>query len=64
MIKIATKNSASSLGILDKVGTIETGKQVDIVILNKDPTRNISNTRLIETVIEDGKLINSSLIGY
>ncbi len=64
VIKIATKNSASSLGILDKVGTIETGKQADIVILNKDPTINISNTRSIETVIEDGKLINSSLIGY
>ena len=30
VIKIATKNSASSLGILDKVGTIETGKQVTL----------------------------------
>ncbi len=64
VIKIATMNSASSLGILDKVGTVEKGKQADLVILNHDPTINISNSRSIEMVIEDGKVANSSLIGY
>jgi imidazolonepropionase-like amidohydrolase len=64
VIKIATKNSANSLGILDKVGTIETGKQADLVILNKDPTINIFNTRSIEMIVEDGKIINSSLMVY
>jgi len=36
-IKWITSNAAKSLGILDKTGSLETGKQADIVIWNQNP---------------------------
>jgi imidazolonepropionase-like amidohydrolase len=41
VLKIATRNGAKALGILDEVGTIETGKRADMVILSADPTQDI-----------------------
>ena len=58
VIKIATSNGAEALGILDDVGTIESGKQADMIILNANPLRNIRNIGAIEGVIEDGQFFN------
>jgi imidazolonepropionase-like amidohydrolase len=58
VIKIATSNGAEALGILDDVGTIEAGKQADMIILNANPIRNIRNIEAIEGVIEDGQFFN------
>jgi imidazolonepropionase-like amidohydrolase len=58
VIKIATGNGAEALGILDDVGTIESGKQADMIILNANPIRNIRNIGAIEGVIEDGQFFN------
>jgi imidazolonepropionase-like amidohydrolase len=58
VIKIATGNGAEALGILDDVGTIESGKQADMIILNANPIRNIRNIEAIEGVIEDGQFFN------
>lgn len=58
VIKIATSNAAEALGILDDVGTIEAGKQADMIILNANPIRNIRNIGAIEGVIEDGQFFN------
>jgi imidazolonepropionase-like amidohydrolase len=58
VIKIATSNGAEALGILDDVGTIESGKQADMIILNANPLRNIRNIGAIEGVVEDGQLFN------
>jgi imidazolonepropionase-like amidohydrolase len=58
VIKIATSNGAEALGILDDVGTIESGKQADMIILNANPIRNIRNIGAIEGVIEDGQFFN------
>ena len=58
VIKIATSNAAEALGILDDVGTIEDGKQADMIILNANPIRNIRNIGAIEGVIEDGQVFN------
>jgi imidazolonepropionase-like amidohydrolase len=58
VIKIGTKNGAEALGILDYVGTIEDGKQADIIILNANPISNIRNIGAIEGVIEDGHFFN------
>lgn len=56
-IQSATKWVAEGFRIPD-VGSIETGKLADIVILNADPLQNILNTRQIDTVIKDGKVID------
>jgi imidazolonepropionase-like amidohydrolase len=55
---MATKNGAEALGILNSTGTIEEGKQADLLILSSNPVYNISNTQDIEMVINNGKIVN------
>jgi imidazolonepropionase-like amidohydrolase len=62
VIKIATRNGADALGILNKVGTIENGKEADMIVLAANPIDNISNTKKIEAIINDGKLVNRQKI--
>lgn len=58
IIQMATKNGAEALGILNSTGTIEEGKQADLLILSSNPVYNISNTQDIEMVINNGKIVN------
>src|ERR671916_121163 len=55
VIEIATNNGAEALGIDNRVGTIQSGKQADMIILTLNPIENISNTKEIEAVIVDGR---------
>jgi imidazolonepropionase-like amidohydrolase len=57
VIKIATSNGAMALGVEEDVGTIELGKQADMIILSDNPIDNISNTKKIEAVINNGQFI-------
>ena len=57
VIKIATRNGAQALGIDEDVGTIEPGKQADMIILSDNPVDSISNTKKIEAVINNGQFI-------
>ena len=52
---MATHNGAEALGILSEVGTIEAGKRADLVVLGRDPSIDIRNTRAIEGVFLEGK---------
>ena len=55
VIEIATSNGAKALGIEDISGTIQPGKQADIIVLSANPIQNISNTKGIEAVMVDGR---------
>ena len=57
VIKIATRNGATALGIEEDVGTIEPEKQADMIILSDNPVDEISNTKKIEAVINNGQFI-------
>jgi imidazolonepropionase-like amidohydrolase len=57
VIKIATRNGAQALGIEEDVGTIEPGKQADMIVLSDNPVEEINNTKKIEAVINNGQLI-------
>jgi imidazolonepropionase-like amidohydrolase len=46
VIKIATSNGATALGVEDDVGTIEPGKQADMIILSNNPLNAVSYTHL------------------
>jgi imidazolonepropionase-like amidohydrolase len=59
-IVIATRNAARFLGRLDDMGTIEKGKLADLVLLRGDPTADIDNAKLIDTVIKDGRIVDRS----
>jgi imidazolonepropionase-like amidohydrolase len=61
VIKIATRNGAQALGIEEEVGTIESGKQADMIILSDNPVDEISNTKKIEAVINNGHFIRDKI---
>jgi imidazolonepropionase-like amidohydrolase len=60
VIKIATYNSAVFLGKADQLGSLESGKLADLVMLNKDPAANIDNAKDILFVMKNGKIIDES----
>ena len=60
VIQIATKNGAQSMGISNSTGTIEKGKQADMLVLLSNPVENIGNIKNIELVINNGKIVNRS----
>ena len=57
ILKIATINSARCVGVEKDYGSIEVGKQADLVCLNENPLENISNVRKINRVIQSGKIV-------
>ncbi len=58
----ATRRGAEAAMIGDKVGTLQPGKAADLLILNDDPLKNISNVRDISEVIRDGVIIDRAAL--
>jgi imidazolonepropionase-like amidohydrolase len=56
-IKAATYTSARNLGIEENVGTLQSGRLADIVILDGDPLDDISNLRRVWRVMKEGSLV-------
>ena len=50
----ATAVAASKVGVADRLGTIEVGKEADLLLLAKDPIADIRNTRSIDLVVKRG----------
>ena len=57
IIKIATKNGAKALSIINQTGTIEPDKQADILILSANPIEDIENIGKIDAVISNSRII-------
>ena len=55
-IVAATRNGAKVIGVSEQLGTIEAGKQADLLILSSNPLDNIENIRQIEWVVQNGKV--------
>jgi enamidase len=53
-IRICTLNGATFLGRADEVGSIATGKQADLVVIDGNPAANIADIRKVETVFKQG----------
>lgn len=53
-IKIATLNGATYLGRQAKVGSIAVGRQADLVVIDGDPSKDISDVRKVDTVFKQG----------
>ena len=59
---VASTGNAAKVMHLDKeVGTLQSGKRADFVVLNADPLADIKNTRAIESVWIDGRAVGSGL---
>jgi imidazolonepropionase-like amidohydrolase len=54
VLKAATINGAKALGVADKIGSIESGKLADILIIKGNPLEDIKATRNIKLIIKGG----------
>ncbi|HEV8448515.1 MAG TPA: amidohydrolase family protein [Gemmatimonadaceae bacterium] len=53
-IKVGTLNGATYLGRADKIGSITTGKQADLVVIDGDPSARIEDIRKVSLVFKQG----------
>jgi imidazolonepropionase-like amidohydrolase len=48
------------MGLDSEVGTVEAGKRADLIVLDADPLKNISNIRMVNLVVAQGRLYDSA----
>ncbi len=60
VIVAATLNAAKFLWKERDLGSIETGKLADMVLVEEDPSKDVNNLKKISTVIKDGHLIDKT----
>jgi imidazolonepropionase len=61
-LNAATINAAFAIGLAEKIGSIEVGKQADLLILDTDDYRQIAyefGGNPVENVIKNGKIVDS-----
>jgi hypothetical protein len=54
VLRIATWNGATYARVLSDRGSIERGKRADLILIDGDPTQNISAIRNVALVLQDG----------
>lgn len=53
-IKIATLNGATYMGRQNEIGSIDVGKNADLVVMKGDPSKKIDDIEHVEIVFKDG----------
>ena len=61
-IRCATINGARALGLDKDVGSIETGKLADLIVLDRNPLENIRNSESIGMVMLNGRLYDAKTL--
>ena len=56
-IVCSTKTSAECLGILEETGTLEPGKDADVVVVQGDPLTDIRALHSVDTILKRGSLV-------
>lgn len=56
VLKAATINGATALGVEDQLGSIETNKLADLIIVNGNPLNDIKAARNIRWVVKNGSV--------
>lgn len=58
-IRAATLNGASYLGMNKEIGSLETGKLADLIVMDANPLEDIRNSEKIKYVMVNGRLYDS-----
>jgi predicted amidohydrolase len=61
-LQTATTNTANYLGTIKTKGTIEKGKEADLILLSKNPLNDVRNSRAIDGVFKKGVYYNNEAI--
>ncbi|MEO8449904.1 MAG: amidohydrolase family protein, partial [Gemmatimonadota bacterium] len=61
-LRAATILGAEAIGMSADLGSIETGKLADLVVLEKSPLENIRNTTTIRYVMKNGRLYDGNTL--
>jgi imidazolonepropionase-like amidohydrolase len=59
-IQAGTLENAKFFRVADRLGSVEPGKQADLVLVEGDPSQDISNLRRIKRVMIDGAWVGSA----
>ena len=59
-IYAGTRSPASALGNLDTIGTVETGKEADLLVVNGDPSQDLECLRDVVAVFKGGSRVASA----
>jgi parallel beta-helix repeat protein len=62
VLTLATLGAARVMGMDDELGSIEPGKLADLILIDGDPTADISEIRRVVTVIKDGRVYDPAAI--
>jgi hypothetical protein len=62
VLTLATLGAARVMGMDDELGSIEPGKLADLILVDGDPTTDISHIRRVVTVIKDGRVYDPAAI--
>lgn len=61
-LRCATIFGAEAIGLQQDVGSLESGKFADLIVLDKDPLRDIRNTETIRYVMKNGELFEGETL--
>jgi hypothetical protein len=62
IIRSATVTSAKVAGKDSEVGTVETGKKANLILIDGDPLKNINDVRRVELTIKDGNIYDPKVM--
>ena len=60
-LRAATIDAAALLGAADRLGSIEKGKFADLLIVDRNPTADITALRTIRVVMKGGRVYRKDL---
>src|SRR5688500_9973191 len=61
-LQVITMHSAEAIGLQQDVGSLETGKLADLLVLDRNPLENIRNTNSIRYVMKNGELYEADTL--